>query len=107
MRKTTIAKRVMAAMAGCATLALAGCGGGHDEFVEACVAKGSGTLNQCECVADRLDEIINEDQWATLNRDFVQYGHEEFVNELLAGQVVNRAVSENFKRFAKNCQASN
>lgn len=48
-----------------ALLLLAGCGGSggfHGEFVEACNASGEGSEEFCECMADKADENLNDEQ---------------------------------------------
>ena len=47
-----------------ALLVLAGCGGGgfKGEFVAACNESGEGSEEFCECMADRADENLNDEQ---------------------------------------------
>lgn len=47
-----------------ALLVLAGCGSGgfKGEFVEACNASAEGSEEFCECMADKADESLNDDQ---------------------------------------------
>ncbi len=48
-----------------ALLLLAGCGGSggfHGEFVEACNESGEASEEFCECMADKADETLNDEQ---------------------------------------------
>jgi hypothetical protein len=51
---------------GIVVAALVGCGGGsgdfHSEFVAACNESGDGSEEFCECMADKADESLNDEQ---------------------------------------------
>jgi len=97
---TVVGLTVSAAM----VLGLAGCSGGpRDDFMAACTTN-TGDEAGCTCIADRLDEKLDEAQFAQL-AEFM--GAEEGeISQAEAMEVLGSGVMEQFVMSAKQCEAN-
>jgi len=84
-------------------MGLTGCSGGaRDDFMASCTTN-TGDEAGCTCIADRLDEKLDEDQFAQL-AEFMA-ADEGDMSQAEAAEVLGSGVMEQFIMSAKQCEA--
>jgi len=103
MQKKTTGTVVGLTAAAAMVVGLAGCSGGaRDDFLASCTSN-TGDEAGCTCIADRLDEKLDENQFAQL-ADFMAADEGE-ISQAEAAEVLGNGVMEQFIMSAKQCEA--